>query len=142
MMNEPIHTIMTKKVKTLHPDNTLAEVREILMNHRIHHLPVVEGERKLVGIITSWDMVKLGILPEDYAKTKVSDVMTRKIATLDSNQHIGAVAELLLEHLFHAVPIVDDHGNLEGIVTSTDIIRYEYNKEYPDNLDKFVSENM
>jgi CBS-domain-containing membrane protein len=68
--------------------------------------------------------------------------MTRRLATLEPNQHIGAVAELLMEHVFHAVPVVDDHQKLLGIVTSTDVIDYEYKKEYPENLEKFVDENM
>jgi CBS domain-containing protein len=61
---------------------------------------------------------------------------------LEPDQHIGAVAELLMEHLFHAVPIVNDDRALLGIITSTDLITYEYNKEYPENLDKFIPENM
>ena len=47
-----------------------------------------------------------------------------------------------MEHLFHAVPVVNENKELVGIVTTTDILRYEYRKEYPENLDKFVQENM
>ena len=68
--------------------------------------------------------------------------MTRKLATLEPDQHIGAAAEVLMEHLFHAVPIVNEAGDLVGIVTSYDILRYSYQKEYPENLEKFISENM
>lgn len=141
-MNEPISSIMTKKVITLHPDNTLGEARDIFMSKRIHHIPIIQEGRKLVGMITSWDMFKLGMSAEKYQSMKVSEVMTRTLATLPPDQHIGAAAEVLLEHLFHAVPLVDENGNLEGIVTTTDIIRYEYRKEYPENLDKFIPENM
>jgi CBS domain-containing protein len=141
MMNEFVTVIMTKEVVTLQPGDTLGQAREILLTKHIHHLPVLDG-KKLVGMITSWDIFKLGKSAEDYAAMLVSDVMTKKIATLDPGQHIGAAAEVLLEHLFHAIPIVNDAGELLGIVTSTDIIRYEFRKEYPDNLDKFVPENM
>ncbi len=142
MMNEPIHSIMTKNVLTLSPDDNLADAREIMIKNKIHHLPVVNKTGKLVGIITSWDMVKREIGPDELKKIRVEDAMTKNMATLEADQHLGAVAELLLEHLFHAVPIVNEVGNLIGIVTTTDIIRYTYNKEYPENLDKFVSENM
>lgn len=141
MMNELVQTHMTKDVVTLTPDNTLADVRDIMLSKHIHHIPILEG-KKLVGMVTSWDLFKLGKSADEYATMKVSEVMTRRVATLDPDQHLGAVAEVLTRHLFHAVPIVNDDHELLGIVTSTDIIRYEHTKEYPENLEKFVGENM
>ncbi len=141
MMNELVQSHMTKDVVTLNPDSTLGEVREILLGKHIHHIPIVEG-KKLVGMVTSWDLFKLGKSAEEYHSMKVSEIMTRRIATLDPDQHLGAVAEVLTRHLFHAVPIVNDDHELLGIVTSTDIIRYEHSKEYPENLEKFIEENM
>jgi CBS domain-containing protein len=141
MMNERIHTHMTTEIVTLKPTSTLGEAREIMLKKRIHHLPVLEG-KKLVGMITSWDMFKLGKSAEEYHSITAGEVMTTKVATLDPDQHLGAVAEVLTRHLFHAVPIVNDKNELLGIVTSTDIIRYGHTKEYPENLERFVPENM
>lgn len=142
MMNEPIHSIMSKNVITVTPEDTLGHARDLLLAHKIHHLPVVEDGRKLVGMLSSWDLFKLGKSAEELQQIPVADSMTRHLATMEGDQHIGAAAEVFMEHLFHAVPIVDERGNLEGIITTTDIIRYEYKKEYPENLDKFVQENM
>ncbi len=141
MMNERVHTIMTSKVITLSPSDTLGQAREIFMSKRIHHIPIVEG-KKLVGLVTSWDIFKLGLSAVAYQDMRVSEVMSTHLATLDPEQHIGAVAEVLMEHLFHAVPIVNEHHELLGIVTTYDVLRYEYLKEYPENLDKFIPENM
>jgi CBS domain-containing protein len=141
MMNEPLRTIMTSEVVSLRSDNTLGDVREILLKKRIHHVPIVDDE-VLVGLVTSWDIFKLGLEVEDYQKMKVSQVMTRRLATLEPDDHIGAAAEVLMEHLFHAIPIVDNKNRLQGIVTSYDLLRYQYRKEYPENLEKFIPENM
>ena len=132
---------MTTQVVTLSPENTLGDARDILLSKRIHHLPVVDG-RKLVGLVTSWDIFKLGKSEAEYRSIKVRDVMTRRLATLEPTDKIGSVAEVLMEHLFHAIPIVNAENELEGIVTSYDLLRYEFRKEYPENLDKFVVENM
>lgn len=140
-MNERVHTIMTSKVITLSPSDTLGQAREIFMTKRIHHIPIVEG-KKLVGLITSWDIFKLGLSAVAYQDMRVSEVMSTHLATLDPDQHIGAVAEVLMEHLFHAVPIVNEHHELLGIVTTYDVLRYEYHKEYPESLDRFIPENM
>ena len=141
MMNEFVPAIMTTDVFTLSPEHTLEEARAIMLKKHIHHLPILNNG-KLVGMVTSWDFFKLGKSSEEYGAMKVKDVMTTKLATLDPGQHIGAVAEVLMVHLFHAVPIVNEDQELLGIVTSTDLIRYEYGKEYPANLEKFIPENM
>jgi len=141
MMNESIQTIMSQNLVTLNPGNTLADARALLMEKHIHHVPIVDG-RKLVGIISSWDIFKLGKSTEELAGIIIQDVMKTKLATLEPDQHIGAAAEVLMEHLFHAVPVVNEDKELLGIVTTTDILRYEYRKEYPENLDKFVQDNM
>lgn len=141
MMNEPLRTIMTDEIFTVSPDTTLSKVREILLKKGIHHVPVVEG-KKLVGLITTWDMFKLGKSAEEYKDMKASEIMTTHIAKLSPDEHIGAAAEVFEEHLFQAIPIVNEEGELEGIVTTHDLLDYEYGKEYPDDLNKFVPDNM
>jgi len=131
-MNEPISTIMTKKVFTLSPEDTLSKVREILLNERFHHLPVVK-DKKLLGIITSYDLTKSPHDVDDYDRIKVKDIMTTKLATLGPNELIGAAAQVFLEHLFHGLPIVDEEHNLVGIVTTHDILKYQFYKAYPDH---------
>ncbi len=142
MMNEPIHTVMTKNVITLQPDNTLAEARAILMGRRIHHLPIVESNNLLVGMITSWDMFKLGKSAAEYDHILIKEVMTTKLATMGPDEHLGAAAEVFMEHLFHALPIVNEHYQLIGILSTYDLLKYEYRKEYPEDLEKFVQDNM
>jgi acetoin utilization protein AcuB len=132
MMNEPISRIMTREVLTVKPGDDLNVVKDILFSKRIHHLPVVEG-KKMVGIITSYDLVKLGKAHEDYSNIKVETVMTRGVATLGPNEKIGAAAEVFLENLFHGLPIVNERGELVGIVTTHDILKYEFLREYPNH---------
>jgi CBS domain-containing protein len=141
MMNEYVQSVMTRNVITLSSAHTLADARDILLSKHIHHIPIVEGN-KLTGMISSWDIFKLGKSAEECKHIKIGDVMTTKVATLEPDSHLGAAAEVLMEHLFHAIPIVNDGRELLGIVTTYDLLKYEYSKEYPENLDKFVPENM
>ncbi len=132
MMNEPISSIMTRKVVTVRPTDTLEAVKEILFFKHIHHIPVVEGHR-LMGIITSYDLVRLGKCQDEYRSIKVGDVMTTKVATLSPDDKIGAAAEVFLENLFHGLPIVNEAKDLVGIITTHDILKYEFHKEYPNH---------
>lgn len=127
-MNEPLSTIMTTELITIGPEESLDKAQELLTTRRFHHLPVVEG-KKLVGLITTYDLFKLNNSKSENANLKVQDIMTKKLATLEPNDHIGTAAEIFLAHLFHAIPIVLG-GELKGIVTTHDLLKYSFKKEY------------
>jgi len=131
MMNEPIHTIMTKNLVTVSPSTKLSVVHYLLKNHRIHHLPVVDEEtNQLEGIITTYDLFCDDRQLDQYYNIPVSHLMTRKIVKLESTDKVGTAAELFLSNNFHAIPIVDQ-GILVGLVTTFDVLKYEFIKEYP-----------
>jgi CBS domain-containing protein len=93
MMNEPISSIMTKDVITVSPKTALGEVKKILFSNRIHHLPVVE-KTKLVGIISTYDLVKIEVNFENVEQDPVESYMTTKIARLEPQDKIGSAAEV------------------------------------------------
>lgn len=129
MMNEPLSSIMTTEVITARPEDNLSVAIDIFKQNKVHHLPIVEGNT-LVGIITTYDLFKFQDAKGNVESTLISDVMTTNLATLEPNDKIGSAAELFLENRFHAVPVVINR-ELKGIVTSFDIIKYNFRKEYP-----------
>lgn len=130
MMNEAVNTIMSTQLITVRPTDSLRHVRQIFMQHAIHHLPVVSSG-KLVGILTTYDLWKNEIAPEDYNQVMAMEVMTKKMAKISTNDKIGTAAEIFLDNRFHALPVVDEENHLLGIVTSHDVLQYEYLKAYP-----------
>ena len=127
-MNEHVKTIMTKNPVTLTPENTLGDVQRIFEKDRVHHLPIVDG-RKLVGLITTYDLWIKNTPFDKYEEVKVKDVMCTKIAKIDVCDKVGTAAELFLDRRFHALPVMENE-KLVGIVTSFDILKYEFKKEY------------
>ncbi len=138
MMNARLSSIMTKDVITVKAGDSLEVVKNLLFEKHFHHLPVIDGEGCLVGILTSWDLIKKNIKFEEYGKYTVSDVMTSKVVTLGPKELVGAAAMIFLKHLFHGLPIVDDDRKLVGIVTTHDILKHQFRKEYPDDV--FIKE--
>lgn len=134
MMNEQIYTIMTTDVVTVSPEDNLDAVQNILFNRGFHHIPVTHPKtNKLEGIITSFDVLKLDRPTSAYKTIKVREVMTTKVITLEPHELIGAAAMIFMRHLFHGLPIVDEAYQLVGIVTTHDVLKYLYDKEYPDD---------
>jgi CBS domain-containing protein len=131
-MNENVATIMIRDLITLAPESTVANVRDIFRSKNIHHIPVI-NEGLLVGMVTTFDLWKINLNLSDFHTTLVKDIMTTKLAKLDPEDKIGTAAELFLANRFHAIPVVDK-GILVGLVTTFDVLRYEFRKEYPEPI--------
>lgn len=133
--NEPVSHIMTANVFSVDVGVDLREVKGLINHQRIRHVPVVKG-KKLVGIVSKTDINRLAFssLFEDqheadeaiFEMLNLSQVMTHKPKVVKSSDSIKDVAEIFSSSEFHALPVVskDDPTKLEGIVTTTDVIRY------------------
>ncbi|RXM48538.1 CBS domain-containing protein [Flavobacterium sp. YO12] len=123
---------MTKSVVTVNQNDDLRKVVEKLKSNSIRHIPVVNG-KVVVGIISRTDVNRLtfgalfdgqeGVDEAILDMLSISQVMTSKPKTLPSDTIIKDLAEVFAKEDFHALPVVDN-GELKGIVTTTDVIKY------------------
>ncbi|MBL8201530.1 MAG: CBS domain-containing protein [Chromatiales bacterium] len=119
MRNQPIERIMTAPAWVIGPDATLEEAARLMARERLHHLPVVEGER-LTGILSAGDLV--GRDATDARGKRIGDVMQRDPVVLSRTSTLQDAATLLARGDHHSLPVVDTEGKVVGIVTSTDLI--------------------
>ena len=129
---EPISHIMTKSVVTVNENDDLRKVVEKLKKHNIRHIPVMRN-KEVIGIISRTDINRLtfGALFEGQEGADeaildmltIAQVMTAKPKTISSTTIIRDSAAIFVKEEFHALPVVDN-GELKGIVTTTDILRY------------------
>jgi CBS domain-containing protein len=133
MMNEQIRSIMTKAPVTVSPESTLSDVLDLFKKRRVHHLPVTKNN-KLVGLVTTYDLWKFNQQQENYKHIHVSEVMSTNLCKISPIDKVGTAAELLMDKRFHALPVVNLRGELKGIVTSFDIMKYTLNKAYPNPI--------
>lgn len=129
---EPISHIMTKSVVTVNENDDLRKVVEKLKKHNIRHIPVMRN-KEVIGIISRTDINRLtfGALFEGQEGADeaildmltIAQVMTAKPKTISSTTIIRDSAEIFVKEEFHALPVVDN-GELKGIVTTTDILKY------------------
>lgn len=112
---------------TITPDATIQELDETCGQYRISGLPVVDEDRKLLGIITNRD---LRFLPQsEWATETVKDHMTpMPLITGRVGISNSEAAALLSEHKIEKLPLVDDDGRLSGLVTVKDFVKSE---QYP-----------
>ena len=131
---EPVSHIMTKEVKTINlHQGSLLEAKDMMEKHHIRHLPVTSGD-KLEGIISLTDIHRISfggnfgqqaaVDASIFEMLTVGQVMKNNPKTITPDTQIREVAEMLAEEEFHALPVVDNNGNLEGIVTTTDLMKF------------------
>lgn len=128
MMNEHVQTIMTRNPVSVDAKETLAQAILIISKKQVHHLPVL-NDGKLVGLISSYEITAHYTASQDPSKVSIAEIMQKKVVKIAPEDKIGTAAELLLDRRFHALPVVDG-DELVGIVTSYDVLRYEFRKEY------------
>lgn len=124
MRDIAIDKVMTSDPATVSPQSSAAEARRLLESNVIHHLPVVEGDR-LVGIVSSSDLLKLHLLDDKLAlftRATVDQIMETNVTVLGKNSTLREAVEKLSMGNFHALPVVDRKRRLLGIVTSTDLM--------------------
>jgi CBS domain-containing protein len=123
---------MTENVFTVQEGDKLHEAVSLIKKHKIRHLPVVKGH-EVSGIITSTDINRLtfgGLFDNQDGSDEavlemlsIPQVMTSHPKTVESETSIRDVAEIFATENYHALPVVDN-GELKGIVTTTDVIKY------------------
>ncbi len=142
MKHEFVKDWMTRDVITVNPETPLPEAHQIMMNEEIRRLPVVDEVGKLVGIVTLGDVrgaqpspaTSLSIWELNYllSNLKVNEIMTPEPITLSCEATIGEAARVMLETRVSGLPVVDDQGNLQGIITESDIFSMVVLHEWSD----------
>lgn len=129
-INEPVRKIMTRNVKYITLKDSITDAVEKMLKNNIGALPVVNHEKKLVGIVSERDFVFLmaGVLNDEI----VADHMTENLITTTPGTPIEGASKIMLRNQFRRLPIVGEERKtphpekekLVGIVTSTDILEF------------------
>ena len=135
--------LMTMDVVTVKPDTSVKHVAQMLLRYLISAVPVVDDHDRLVGIVSEGDLMRraeagterhpswwLGLLasPEEKAleyvrshATRVEDIMTRNVVTVDEDAPASRIAALLEEKRIKRVPVCKE-GRVVGIVSRADLL--------------------
>ena len=136
--------IMTKKVITVSKDTTLAELAKLLVKNKISGVPVVDGEKRLAGIVSEADIiVKKSSLPfplsfsfafldkyESYTKStkdfldiRVEEIMSADVKTAREDMTVSKVVNIMINNNINRLPVLNSDSGLVGIITRADIMK-------------------
>ena len=123
---------MSENVVTIDEDVSIMKASKLMKQRGFQHLPVLKKDR-LTGIVSDRDLKEahpsqattLDIHELYYLldKLKVATVMSENLHTTRADETVGKVAALMLKHKISALPVIDQKGELEGIITKGDVFR-------------------
>ncbi|MDD5069948.1 MAG: CBS domain-containing protein [Candidatus Omnitrophica bacterium] len=129
-----VSEVMTKNPYTVNIKSPFSLVWETLKDRGIRHLPVVDDERRLRGIITQRDIYKT-VSPhrtmegayiydkEELDRYILKHVMKSEVTTVMPEDYLGKVIELMVNFKYGGIPVVNQQNLLVGIVTPIDVLR-------------------
>lgn len=148
-----ISDIMTKEVISIRENDTVEMCADLLIRHNLSGLPVVDEIGKVKGIVTEGDLIRrasqvkgpaaLEVLggifylesPKEFSRqikktmgSTAKDIMTEDVFTIDSDKKVEEAASILVEKRVKRLPVTDREGNLIGIISRRDILKYLFTK--------------
>lgn len=115
-MSSPVHTVS--------PETSVRDAARRLIEHDIGSVVVVDDDNHLEGILTATDFVQITADGDTAASSTVADYMSTAVITATANDEVQDVAETMVGHGFHHVPVVDDTEGVIGMITTTDLTMY------------------
>jgi acetoin utilization protein AcuB len=122
---------MSHPVLTVSPDMSALDAQAFMRREHVRRVPVIQ-DGKLVGIVTESDLLNasptqatlLSVWEINYlvSKIKVSQVMTKKVRTIDENTPIEEAARVMIDNKIGGLPVLRD-GKVVGIITETDLFK-------------------
>lgn len=111
--------IMSKDTFSIHKNGTCKEAISLLLKNPVEALPVIDNEKKIVGIISETDLIK-----EVNFDKKVNTIMTREVLTIQDNYTLDKIIRLCQSRKIRCFPVVDKNNKLIGALSRKDILTY------------------
>jgi CBS domain-containing membrane protein len=105
MSNLHVRDVMTSRVFTVGPDESIDGLRDLMSKKRIRYVPVVDNRGAVLGVVSERDVLQRALFQDD---DKVTDIMAWKVATIDVNEHLAAAARMMLHGRYGCLPVVEE----------------------------------
>lgn len=125
-----VRDVMTQRVYRVGPDSSVREVLDMISEHKLRAVPVVDDDRVVLGMVTDRDLMrhllprmqKSSEAPASLRDTRVREVMSRSVICVSEDQALAEVASIMVSKDLERLPVVSE-GKLTGFLTRGDILR-------------------
>jgi CBS-domain-containing membrane protein len=113
----------SRQIISIRPEQNLADALQILQQHNIGALVVIETNQHVAGILSERDIVRVAAKNPNFFDMRVDQVMTKDVVLGIVADDVMHVAHVMTERRFRHLPVVDEQKNIIGIVSIGDILK-------------------
>lgn len=113
---------MTTSVVTADFDMTVDEVCELLLQHHVSGLPVLDRKKKLVGVLSEYDLLAL-VFDVRFGSLSIREFLSGNLVTIDEDQPLSEAADCFVRYNVRRLPVLKE-GRLVGVLTRRDLLTY------------------
>ena len=121
-LGPPVSSLVASNPIVMRPENTVKEAIQVMAEHNIGAVVIVDDKFKPIGIFTERDLlIKVCAKDLDPEKVKLEEVMTRDPVTIHEDTPAMQALEIMMNFGFRHLPIVDENGVLVGVISIRDL---------------------
>jgi CBS domain-containing membrane protein len=123
---------MTAEIYVAEPEAPIAVLHGLMTDKRIRHVPVVDEEGALVGLVSDRDLLRCAFALDEgvplserldiLTSVTATDIMTREVDTIKADDDLAVAARMMLDNKYGCLPVLEE-GVLMGIITEADFVR-------------------
>ncbi len=113
--------VMKQEPVVCHPSDSCHRAAQLMASQNIGFLPVIDRQRRMIGVITDRDIVVRGLARHGDGQTPVERVMTREVVSCKAMDDLSRAEKLMAEHRKSRIPVIDDFGECVGVISLSDI---------------------
>ena len=125
-----VRDVMTQRVYRVGPDSTVREVLDLISEHKLSAIPVVDEDRVVLGMVSDRDLMRFLLprmqksaeIPASLREVPVREVMSRSVICVSEDQALAEVTSIMVSKDLERLPVVSE-GKLTGFLTRGDILR-------------------
>ena len=127
-----VRDLMTDRVLAVGPNDDLATLHDLMVEHGIRHIPVVDSEGDLTGLVSHRDLLRSSLIEQPNVtsyleeamleRVKASEIMTPEPESVDPEEDLRQAAQMMLENKYGCLPVTVG-SRLVGILTESDFVR-------------------
>ncbi len=122
--------VMTASVVAARQSTTAMEISAKLLIGDFNGLPVIDVDAKVIGIVTTVDILRALKQGKNLEGLRAADIMTRNPVVVNQNTEINEIIDIILQKAIILVPVVDERHKLVGVVGRLDILQNNLNEKF------------
>lgn len=128
-----VRDLMTDRVVSVRPSDTVDKIYDAMTARSIRHLVVIDEEGDLVGVVSHRDLLRHALIERSdlplfvqravLRRTRVDEVMTSEVETVEPDQPLAEAAQVMFDYKIGCLPVVEGR-RVSGILTESDFVKY------------------